>query len=433
MKTRNKLMYTSLALTGVLVGCSNSTNNAEIEVVTQVTNPVEIDFWHTMTGTLNDSLTEIVDNFNTTIGAEKGIKVVPTYQGSYSDAKAKVVGSLKSGNSPEIVQGTVNDISEYIKSGAVQSLNEYIFHEEIGIKDFDDIYEVYRNESMGYDETGTYYSLPFSKSTDLLFYNASFFKEHGLEVPTTWEEVVEVSKQATAITGKPSFCIDNSANLFITSLKQLNADYTNVNGEILFNNDKALKLVEFVKEQTDNGYWRLAGEDKYSSGPFLSEQIVMYVGSSAGEGYLSDASFEVQATFTPQWDLSNPYMIQQGNSVSILNQNKTSEEVYGAFEFIKYLVSTEANTKWCTETGYLPIRESVVNSEKVQEFAKLSSAKLNAINSVPYGFIEATFSTDTITSGIVRDKMLEMMDNVILGGLEPKKALEQYEEELKSY
>ena len=430
-----KLTYTGIAL-GMflgLVGCSNaSTDNvSEMELVTEITEPVSIEFWHSMSGALGDTLNSLVEDFNNS--NDKGITVTATYQGGYEDLKSKVVGAIKAGNNPSIVQGTVNGIMDFTQSGMVQPLNEYIFHEEVGIKDFDDIYEVYRTENSSYDEEGTFYSLPISKSTDLLFYNKTFFEEHGLTVPTTWEEVVEVSKQITGITGKPSFSIDNTANYLINYLFQSGADYTNRNGEVLFNNESSVEALTMLKENMDKGYWRLAGEDLYSSAPFLSGNVVMYLGSSAGESFLNDDNFVWDATSYPQVDPNAPKYIQQGNNVAVLNQNKSSEEVYASYEFIKYLCSHEANLTWATNTAYSPLRDSVATSEEYQEFVAQTNknSRPSAIESAKNGFVEDIFATDTLTSNIVRNEVGVMIETIVLGGADIQETLNTYEQRLK--
>ena len=209
-----KAGFTTMALAATfgLVGCGNKTETQEIEVVTSISEPVEIEFWHNLTGAFSDSMAEIVENFNSTIGAEKGIHVNATYQGSYDDLKAKITASIKANNSPNVVQGTVNNIMELAQSGFIQELDPYIYHDEIGIKDYEDVYQGYRDEMSSYFETGETLSLPFAKSTDLLFYNKTFFEENNLTPLKTWEETVEVSKKIYELTGKPGLSIDNLPN-----------------------------------------------------------------------------------------------------------------------------------------------------------------------------------------------------------------------------
>lgn len=435
---KNKLLFgaTALASAVALVGCGGSDSKeptSATELVTTIEQPVTVEFWHSMSGAFTDTITEIVNDFNTTIGADKGITVNAVYQGGYEDVKTKTVASIKSGNSPEIVQGTINNIMEYIQSGLVQPLDEYIFNEEIGVENFDDIYDVYRTESSSYLDDGVYYSLPFAKSTDLLFYNKDLFEEHGLELPTTWDELQAVSEQITAITGKPALSIDNLSNYLISHLFQKGAGYTNRDGDILFNNETSLEAITLLKNNMDKGIWRIAGEDGYSSAPFLSEHTFMYIGSSAGEGFLDDNNFTYDATSVPQFDVENPKYIQQGSNIAIINQGNTSEEIYGAFEFIKYLCSPEVVLKWSMNTGYSPVRESVANSDEYIKYVESTnkSTKTNAIKSVANGFTEALFSTDSYNSNMVRNEVGVMIEEVVLGGMEPQKALDLYEGKLR--
>lgn len=428
------LMATAIASAVGLVGCGNSpASSSEVEVVTKVEAPVTIEFWHAMSGAFTDTITEIVDDFNTGIGAEKGITVNAVYQGGYEDLKAKTVASLKSGNSPAVIQGTSNNIQEYLQSEMIVPLDAYVFNEEIGIHDFDDIYEVYRQEGQGFDEAGTIYAMPFAKSTDLYFYNKTFFDEHGLTPPTTWDELMELSEQIYEITGKPAFGIDNEANFLITMLQQYGAGYTDKDGNILFNHETTKTILEDLRTATEKGWWRLAGEDKYSSTPFLAENVYSYVGSSAGAGFLHDENFEWATATIPQVDVNNPKYIQQGNLVSVLGQNKSADEIYGAFEFVKYLCSPEVSLKWSTSTGYLPIRESVTTSDEFKNYLETSGdrVKVNGATSIENAFIEPLFTTDTTNSNIVRSEVGVMVQEVVLTDVDIQETLNHYESKLK--
>lgn len=439
MRGRKKIVLSTVALAGMmttLVGCGNQaeeTTKESIEVVTTIENPVEIEFWHAMSGAMGETLDGIIQTFNETVGVEKGIKVEGIFNGSYNELNSKVMAAIKAGNAPEIIQGTSNSIMDLIPSGVVQSLDEYIYHEEIGMKDYEDIYEAFRQEGQSFDETGTIYALPFSKSTDLYYYDEGFFNEHHLEVPTTWEEVVEISKRMTEITGRPSFGIDNLTNYFYIMLEQYGVPYTSKTGEILFNNETSVNLLNDLKTHIDGGYYRLAGEDMYHSGPFMSGLVQSYVGSSAGYAYLTD-DVQWNTAPLPQVDPSNPVYIQQGNIISILNQNKSSEEVFGAYTFLKYLCSEEAILEWSTNTGYLPIRQSITSSEPYLAYLKETNdcVKQNGAISLENAFVEPLFATDRgVSSNIVRNEIGVMIEEILLSGTDIRETLSRYESKLK--
>ena len=283
-----KLMLSLSLVAGLtsLVACSSKDNKQpekeQSEIVTTIENPVTIEFWHAMAGTNQEAVEKLVADFNATVGAEKKITVKPVYQGQYTDFKTNTTAALKS--------GSVVDLDPYINDG------------KVGIKDFDDIIKSYREENSQY-EGGKFYSLPFNKSTEVLYYNKKFFDENGLKVPTTWDEVEEVSAKIHELTGKTAFGIDAPANYFITMVQQYGGKYTNSKGDILFAEDgaKAAKeALELLKRNADAGYWRLPGEDKYLSGPFMSELLYMYTGSTAGYSHIATADFEVGIAPMPQ-------------------------------------------------------------------------------------------------------------------------------------
>lgn len=269
-----KKLMTSLSLVaGVTTLAACSSGNKEqtpetSEIVTTIESPVTIEFWHAMAGTNQEAVDALVEQFNSTIGAEKNITVKPVYQGQYTDLKTKTTAALKSGSAPAITQAYPDWVAEYLQSGNVVELDQYIFNDEVGIKDFDDIIESYRAENSQY-EGGKFYSLPFNKSTEVLYYNKTFFDENNLTVPTTWDEVEEVSAKIKELTGKTAFGIDAPANYFITMVQQFGGQYTNSNGDILFaENDAkaAIEALELLQRNSEAGYWRLPGEDKYLSG-----------------------------------------------------------------------------------------------------------------------------------------------------------------------
>ncbi|HAX72933.1 MAG TPA: ABC transporter substrate-binding protein [Firmicutes bacterium] len=432
-------LLAGIALTTV-VACSkeetsneNDTTTSE-ELVVEIKEPVTIEFWHAMSGTNEGAVNSLVEKFNSTVGKEKGITVVPIFQGSYNDLKSKVTASLKAGTAPAISQAYADWVAEYLQSEQVVNLTPYINHASVGMTDLNDIAQVYRDENTQYDEAKSYYSLPFNKSTEVLYYNKTFFEENNLTVPTTWDEVEEVSKQIYELTGKPGFGIDSTQNYFVTMVKQYGGEYTNSQGDILFGEgDAAVKALELFKRNADAGYWRLAGEDNYMSGPFLNEQVYMYTGSTSGSSFLNDDNFEWSSTPMPQVSETTKAVIQQGTNVVVMKQNQSAEQIYAAYEFAKYLTSYEANLAFATETGYLPIRQSVIDSAEYQAYVESSndSTKVTGPEQISYNFYDPAFFKGSISSYNVRSEAGKAVESVVLSGVEPSVAVQTALDALK--
>ena len=293
--------------------------------------------------------------------------------------------------------------------------------------------KTYRDENSQY-EGGKFYSLPFNKSTEVLYYNKTFFDENNLEVPTTWEELEEVSKTITELTGNPAFGFDSAENAFLTLVKQFGGEYTNNEGEVLFGeSDAAVKMLEMIKKNTDAGYWRLPGEDKYMSGPFTSGLVQMFVGSTSGAAHVINGlnetnAFEWSAAPIPQKSEETKAVIQQGTNVVVMKQGSTTDEqVYAAYEFAKFLGTHDANLYWTMNTGYLPIRQTVVDSEEYQNYIVESGdmTKEAGPKQSDYYFYDVVFVTPDFSSYNVRTAAGVAVENVVLKGMEPQAAVDE--------
>ena len=61
----------------------------------------EIQWWHSMTGGLNDWVVDLANGFN---NSQKDYKVVPTYKGSYDESMTASIAAFRAGNAPHILQ-----------------------------------------------------------------------------------------------------------------------------------------------------------------------------------------------------------------------------------------------------------------------------------------------------------------------------------------
>lgn len=323
-----------------------------------------------MSGPNGEAVQYLVDRFNAE--NEYGIVVEATYQGGYNDAHRKVTAALVADEYPNLGQAYGNNVATYFPSGKVVQLDSLIFDPEWGVEDFDDIIAGYREESSAFED-GKFYTLPFSKSTEVLYYNTDFFNKTGIYAdrqgpvftpPTTWAELEETAKAITAITGKPSFGYDSIANMFITWTQQNGGEYTrllDLNGNpvplgsrIRFNNLQAVEAVDFFVEGVNNGYFRIAGDDRYLSGPFVSGDLMMYIGSTSGSVFNQSDLFTYGAAQVPFGKQRK--VIQQGANFFMLDHG--AEQNLATFIFLNWVMETEQTVEWSMRSGYLPVRES---------------------------------------------------------------------------
>src|SRR5512140_1606086 len=117
---------------------------------------VEIAFWHGQSGAQNVALQKLVNEFNT---ANPGVHVTATFQGTYSDLYKKVTSAIAAGTPPDLTIAYHNDVSNYIKSDAVISLDDLMADPNVGFTadDLKDIFPSFIDHYAQYG--GKVYSL----------------------------------------------------------------------------------------------------------------------------------------------------------------------------------------------------------------------------------------------------------------------------------
>ncbi len=106
---------------------------------------------------------------------------------------------------------------------------------------------------------GKLYGIPFRHATAALHVNTAILAERGLEVPTTFEEVLEVARAAThtRADGVKVFglVLDERAPTHITDIAraQSNGDFLTPDFELLANSPEMIAAVQTVKELFDEG------------------------------------------------------------------------------------------------------------------------------------------------------------------------------------
>lgn len=315
----------------------------------------EIVFWHAMGGGQGEALEKLVKEFEK---ENPNIKVNLQNQGNYGDLNQILVATMQSPDDlPTITQAYPDWMLQFQDANLVADLTDMVKGED-GIEDYDDIIPGVREEI---EEDGKIVGLPFNKSTEVLWYNKTMFDELGLEVPTTYEQLEEVSKKIKEEKGIPGVGFDSLANFYSTYLHNKGLD---MDEDLDVAGEKSVEAVEYYQKGIKDGYFRIAGTDQYMSGPFANEQVGAYIGSNAGEVYIKDGvedKFEYAAAPYPAES-----SVQQGTNIYMFD-NASEEEKKAAFEFLKFLISKDSQIDFALDTGYIPVRTSAIEDSKYKD------------------------------------------------------------------
>lgn len=387
----------AMASCDLLPGNQNNENDDQIEIEGKI----NISFYHTMGANLTAVLNPYIDEFEKLY---PNIHIMHQQVGSYDDVRDQVSLDLTEGVQPNLTYCYPDHVALYNVAMAVVTLDEYIDFEgsytfadgvtvdNIGLTQAqkDDFIKAYYEEGRQFGD-GKMYTLPLSKSTEVLYYNKTFFEQHKdkISVPTTWDEMEAVCKAIKEIdpTSIP-LGYDSEANWFITMCEQLKTPYTSATGENFLFDDAANHA--FVKRFAEWYAQDLVTTQDlygaYTSGLFVAtsgQRSYMSIGSSAGATHQApvkdDATgeypFEVGIAPIPQADSTNNKVISQGPSLCILASGNADEDM-ATWLFIKYLTTNVGfQAEFSEASGYVPVIKSVAEDELYQEF--LASANGN--------------------------------------------------------
>lgn len=356
----NKLATTLfVAATALVLGACGSGNDkgtaSNDEVLTELPEETTITFWHAMNGAQEEALKKITEDF---MAENKNVTVELQNQSSYPDLQAKINSTLPSPkNLPTISQAYPGWLWNAAQDEMIVDLQPYIDDETIGWGDQEAITGSLLNGAKIND---TQYGIPFNKSTEMLYYNADMLAEYDVEVPTTMEELKEASekiyKESNGKVVGAGF--DSLNNYYAIGMKNKDVAITK---DLDLESKESKEVISYYADGVQDGYFRIAGSDGYLSGPFANEQVAMFVGSIAGEGFVkqdTEGKFEYGVAARPE-----PINLQQGTDIYMFD-SASAEQRTAAFLFMKFLSEPENQLYWATETGYMPTVESVVNSDE---------------------------------------------------------------------
>ncbi len=379
-----------------LAACSTTTDGGEKEP----SEPVELIVWNTYTEHHAEAYNQIVADFN---ASQTAVKVVVQPQ-AYQDYEAKILQAVRNGVGPDVVSAYPTEVSAYIDEDLVVDFAPYI-NGENDIADFKDnlIGNLYGEITQWGEEA--IYMIPTIQTSEVLYYNATWYDELELEVPTTWEQLEANSRVILENKGVPGFGTDSEVDTFQDLLVQAGSGYINPETKMVeFDNETTLEQLTWFSGLVSENVFRLVGEDFYFSNPFGSEAVGSYLGSSAGVQYALGAAFKT-----------------------------TEEKADAAFAFLKYLSSTDVSASWATTLGALPAYKTAVETTVYQDYLNTNIAAKALYEQLDsFGWLHSIAG-----SASVRDYITKMVQEASTGLKTPEQALADWVEasnkELQAY
>ena len=358
------------------------------EVLDDLDEAVQIEFWHSMDATNGQVLDRLIDEFNSQ--NEGRVEVTGSFQGDYDEALAGHRAAIQQGETAELIM--IYDLGTQFMIDSGQTVPAQSFLDKDGY-DTGAIEDALLNY---FTVEGDLRSFPFNNSTPLMYINRDAFEEAGLDPdspPTDLDEIREAAEQLT-ITDDDGTVVQYGfgAAVYGWFIEQFMARAAtpycdNSNGrdgratEVLFDDPKVVELVEWWEQMIEDDLAVQIGRNTDDGqAAFTSGRAAMTLESTGSlGGFIEQSDFEVGAGYFPLISAGDPGgSIIGGASLWINGVGHSPEEIRGSWEFVQYLLTPQAQSIWHAGTGYLAVNTEGYDgpeaTERAEEFPQFSVA-----------------------------------------------------------
>lgn len=344
---------------------------------------VTIEYWNSAEGAMATSTEYLVNQFNETVGKEKGIFVNSVFQGGDVVEKLKtLVQANDYKNFPDVGQiyaaglSTVLQMENLVTLDSIYSSGEY----EITLKKED----ICENFLRSYTYEGQLISLPLNASTLLMYYNKDAAREAGLDPeapPATIAELAEWTDKLTVRDGSGAVTryglniqMDRYELVnFLAGVSDTGCNYIGDNGggrdammtKLTIGEDDSLMafLNEWEKIIATGGYKAVNDDER---GEFANGLSAINFQSSSQLTTMqtnTDGKFELGVAPLPA--CSSQYSAGAavgGGSIAMFDKGDAARR-QAAWEFMQFMASPDSQMYLFEHNGYLPVCRSAYETD----------------------------------------------------------------------
>lgn len=360
------------------------------------------------------------------------IVVEPVYTGNYDDTVTKLQTAVQGGTPPEVFVSLATQRFTMASTGMAMPLDDLIAADEDGKEYIEDFLPGFMEDSY---VDGRIYSIPFQRSTMVMFYNKNAFKEVGLDPekpPTTWDEVVEYGKKLTnenrygvglalnsgsaqwAFTG---FCLQNSEN---------GENLMTEDGKaVMFDTPGNIEALQFWLDLQNKYEIMAPGIVQWTDLPtqFLAGEVAMIYHTTGNMANISqNAEFEFGTCFLPG---GKRQAAPTGGGNFYISNGLSEDRVQAAWKFIRFMTEPERAAQWSLDTGYVATRQSCFETDLMKDYyEELPQAKV-AYEQIDIAKPELTTYNAAEIWRILNDNI----QSAVVGDATPEEALKAAQEQ----
>ena len=324
--------------------------------------PVTLTMWHNFGGEMQKTMDALIDEFNATLGRERGIIINVSAITSSAELQSSLNmilnGDPGAPEMPDITTAYPRTAIQFQSRGMLVNFDEYFSANELSayIPDF--------VKEGRFGDNGLYV-FPFAKSTEILFVNQTLFEVFSAATGVTWdcfgsfEGIADAARKYYRWSGRQFYAADSWINLAQAGMLQQGSDLF-IGEKLNLDNEYFRHIWDVCFEPSVAGGFAIY--DGYSSDLSKTGDIVCSTGSSAGILFYGNTitypdntvlAVEYNILPFPVFSEGKKIAIQRGNGLMVAKSDRARE--FAAAVFIKWFTNPSQNMRFVAETGYLPV------------------------------------------------------------------------------
>ena len=319
----------------------------------------------------------IIDGYCKEFQAASGIEVTPVYAGNYGETLTKAVTAIKGGQGPQMAVLLAAEMHSLQDMDILVSLDE-IGLDAAGKAWISGFYPAFLANSHAEGKT---WSVPFQRSTAVMYYNKAAFAEAGLDpeaFPKTWAQLQAAAAKLTKR--------DASGRVTRWGVKMAgdtgNAQWTfgalaNQAGHVLMNQAGTETYFNSPKAVEALAYWQAlstvqkASPDGVSNWPQLSPDFLegnaAIIQHTTGNltNVRTNAKFPFGVAGLPGKD--GPRTVVGGGNLYFFKNASPAERV-ASLKFARFMSEPARAADWSIKTGYIATRPEAYETKALKDY-----------------------------------------------------------------
>ena len=387
------------------------------------------------------NVANLIDSMTAEFNAENpDIQVEAVYTGNYDDTVTAIQTAIQGGNAPDLFVSLATQRFTMASTKMAMPLDDLIAADPEGQAFVDDFIDGFMLDSYVDGQT---YSIPFQRSTMVMFYNKDAFKEVGLDPeapPANWTEMVEYAQKLTndkrygvgialnsgsaqwAFTG---FSLENCTN---------GVGLMNPNGkEVYFNTPENIEALQLWLDLQNKYNCMAPGIVQWTDLPtqFLAGEVAMIYHTTGNlTNIKNNATFDYGVCFMPA---GRQYGAPTGGGNFYITNGISEERQQAAWKYIKFMCETERAAQWSIDTGYVATRNSCYETELLKDYYASFPQALVAYEQLQYAQPELTTYSAAEMWRILNDNIQAAVTGEMTAAEAMEAAQEQGDELLADY